>query len=772
VDFFEFYAGLAPEGETALLLRQKPVRPAAVHADGSPKCTFIPMLPTAPRDPSWSLYGNTGSFIVARFPDGRPVAQSACVEYPLLLVLDDCGTDKAPMPTVPPTWLIESSPGSYQAAYVFDVDGVPTKEQFITLVRALAAKGLTDPGAGGIVRNFRVPGSVNLKPGRDGFAARLVEFEPARAFTYAALCAAFDVPPSAAGARAGAWQPQRALADDGGDDVWAWLGAEGLIISRPNAEGWAGVVCPNAEAHTDGNPEGRYSPSLRSYCCLHGHCVDFHSREFLAWVASAGGPEREPGLRDELLAITMASALARLPAGTVEAESAAEALADVREREHGRIERGELHRRWAYVVADDGYFNLDDRTEISRRAFNALYGHIECRSPHGKRALISASTWFDAYRQPMDGRALAGITYAPGAPVLVERGGEAYGNRWVDARCGRVTGAVAAGPWLAHAETVLPDVRELEHLLDILAFKLQHPSVKINCGVLLAGVAGCGKDSLIAPFLRAVCGPSQLNRGLVQNDELSATWGYHLECEVLILNELKDPNGEARRALANKLKPLLAAPPEYLSINRKGLRPYDALNRLLAIAYSNEQVPLAIDSSDRRWFALRSPAQRMDPAAAASLWGWYEHGGGYAAVGEYLWTRDVSAFMPGAAPPNTAYRQTLVIEGRSTAEEILVDLIETRAPPFTRGVICGPFAELCASVQAQGAAGARIPKAALLHALAECGWIDCGVIHSRDFPTKRQVYCAPELADESKSDLRRIAETKSGGDAFAGLRIV
>jgi len=49
MDFFEFYAGLAPEGETALLLRQKPVRPAATHADGSPKCTFIPMLPTAPR---------------------------------------------------------------------------------------------------------------------------------------------------------------------------------------------------------------------------------------------------------------------------------------------------------------------------------------------------------------------------------------------------------------------------------------------------------------------------------------------------------------------------------------------------------------------------------------------------------------------------------------------------------------------------------------------------------------------------------------------------
>lgn len=136
------------------------------------------------------------------------------------------------MPSVPPTWLIESSPGSFQAGYVFDADGVPTKEQFITLVRALAAKGLTDPGAGGIVRNFRVPGSVNLKPGRDGFAARLVEFEPTRAFTYAALCAAFDVAPSAVGSiginvhlgapsactaagRTGFWRSSRAVSPSG-----------------------------------------------------------------------------------------------------------------------------------------------------------------------------------------------------------------------------------------------------------------------------------------------------------------------------------------------------------------------------------------------------------------------------------------------------------------------------------------------------------------------------------------------------------------------------
>jgi hypothetical protein len=768
--FLEFYASLAVDGETPLIVRQKPLRPLAYHADGNPKCTYIAMLPGARIDPSWSVYGNTGSFIIDRFPEGRPVAQARCVDYPLALMMDDLGT-KAPMPTLPPTWLIESSPGSYQAGYAFGIDDVPTKAQFIALVRALADKGLTDPGASGVVRNFRLPGSINLKQGRNNFAARLVELHPERQFTYLELCEAYDVTPTAGDTDERGWSPIAVLADDGNDDVWRWLADNGLVLSRPNSEGWAGVVCPNNEQHTDGNVEGRYSPSRRAYCCLHGHCVDLDSRTFLAWVAEQGGPEREPGLRDELLALTMSAALSKLPTDNEQAEAAQAALAEVRRREHGRIEKSDLHRHWAYVVPDDGYFNLDDRTEISRKAFNALYAHLECRSPHGKQGVISASQWFDAMRQPMDGRVLAGITYAPGAPVLVERDGDVLGNRWQDARPARPQGHDVS-LWLEHLAAVLPVVAERELLLDVLAFKLQQPSVKVNWGILLSGVAGCGKDTLLAPAIRAICGPFQRNRGLIDSDQVGSQWGYHLECEVLILNELKDTDGAARRAMANKLKPLLAAPPEYLSVNRKGLKPYDALNRMLVIAFSNETVPLVIDSTDRRWFALRSTAKRMDAADAARLWGWYA-AGGFDAVAELLWSRDVSQFNPGAAPIRTQFWHSLVSDGRSPAEELLIDMIENQTGEFARGVIAGPFSALCMRIQTATPGGQRIPKAALLHALAEAGWLDVGQISSREYPTRKQVYCAPAFEHYSKSDLRRMVEDKGEpASPLAALRAV
>jgi hypothetical protein len=52
----------------------------------------------------------------------------------------------------------------------------------------------------------------------------------------------------------------------------------------------------------------------------------------------------------------------------------------------------------------------------------------------------------------------------------------------------------------------------------------------------------------------------------------------------------------------------------------------------------------------------------------------------------------------------------------------------------------------------------KIPPVALLHALTESGWVDLGRVHSRDFNTKKQLFCAPDMVDMSRTELRRLAE--------------
>jgi hypothetical protein len=53
-------------------------------------------------------------------------------------------------------------------------------------------------------------------------------------------------------------------------------------------------------------------------------------------------------------------------------------------------------------------------------------------------------------------------------------------------------------------------------MLDAFAFKVQRPGVKINHAILIGGVPGAGKDSMIAPLLYAIGGENKTNCASVE----------------------------------------------------------------------------------------------------------------------------------------------------------------------------------------------------------------------------------------------------------------
>jgi hypothetical protein len=760
--FYDYITGLAPAGETALLVRQKPVMrdgEQQTFLDGSLKYTWPAYMPTKPRKEGEAWYLNTGSFMASRFLDGKPSASAANCDYVLCMMLDDIGT-KSKIPPLPPTWIMETSEGSFQWGYGFTDQ--PSKGEFSAAITAIAEAGYTDPGAINAVRNFRIPGSVNLKPGRDLFRSRLVEFHPDREYTLPQICEALGVTPAEADtARVLSFK----LRDTGKDTVLDWMNDKGLVLSHVNPEGWMGIVCPNNTMHTDGQIGARYKPLDRSFCCYHGHCEGFNTQAFLSWVHDNGGPRVSPGLRDELLAQHMQAAMSKLSPTAAFPDEAARVIAEVERKEVGRVDKASWYERFAYVVEDDAYFDMDARTEISRGSFNAIFRHVNCKSIHmsGKSARrIEASVCYDENRSAANARLLRGITYAAGDGVLVSRDGDVYGNRWRDARPDLTgVGAGDVSRWLDHCRTLIPDEAELNHCLDVMAFKLQHPRIKINHAVLHGGDEGSGKDTMWAPFIWSVCGPGLKNRGLVDNDGLNSQWGYALESEILILNELKEPEASQRRALANKMKPIIAAPPETLPINRKGLHPYDMVNRMMVLAFTNDPVPISISSGDRRWFCIWSAAGRMDAKDAVKLWTWYKHGG-FETIARWLTDRDVSAFNPSAPPMWTEFKENLIEHGMSIAESFIVEQIRARVNEFRRGIIATPFYGICDRLATTAPAGVKVPQSALLHALKEAGWIDRGKVASAENLSRRHVYIAPEFARMSKSALRNMLEGETG----------
>ena len=759
MDFIEFVTSLAPEGETVLFVQQKTK-------------AWIPQLPAAPRRAGGAWYVSSGSFILDRMTGGLSASTANCTHVTFIAV-DDVGT-KSKVPPLEPTWKIESSPGNFQWAWVLS-EQVPVAVAGAA-ERAFAAAGYTDGGAINAVRNWRIPGSINLKEGRDRFASVLTEFHPDREFTVEQVCAALGVTPDPADT---ATVRPVTLDDDGTDDVLAWLSEAGHLTARGNAAGWWGVVCPNAEAHTTGAIEGRYMPVNRAYTCLHAHCAEWNSARFLAWVAEQGGPAHATGLRDELLATVMATTLAKITPGDLfsTGTEAGALIAAVARKEVGRVEKSGWYERFAYLLSDEAYFDMQERSHITRGGFNALFRHIPCYSIHtdakGKSRRVEASICYDENRQSMGAPALAGVTYSPGDDVLVTRDGDVFGNMWRDARPA-VNRSLAAdiSPWLDHCAALIPEKSDREHIFDVMACKLQQPRTKVNHAILIAGYQGSGKDTFWAPFLWAVCGQGR-NLGELNNNTINSQWGYAYESEIIMLHELRESEARDRRALANHLKPIIAAPPAVILVNKKSQHPYNVVNRCLVIASSNDRVPIVLDTQDRRWFCVWSDLPRMDPPERGQrMWRWFESGGGYEAIAAWLYRRDVSAFNPAAAPPVTEYKLSLIANGQSPAESILCEMIRGREGPFEQGVITAPFHVLCAdlTLRAGLAPGQRIPAAALHHALLECQWLDCGRVTSAELPTRRHVYCAPELIHATKSELRRLVEVPVNSPLADALR--
>jgi hypothetical protein len=485
-------------------------------------------------------------------------------------------------------------------------------------------------------------------------------------------------------------------------------------------------------------------------------------------VAEQGGPRTLPGLRDDLIA-DYTSKIGKLTPTEAFPDEAAVRVADVERKQAGREDRATWHKRFAYVIDDDGYFDHEMCSEISRKAFNALFRHVECKSVGEKPRRLEASVWYDENREALKGYALKGMTYAAGDDWKVQRDGLVYGNVWRDARPA-ITTRYDPQPWIDHCRKLVPDERELNHIWDVMAVKVQQPRTKINHAVLHGGNGGIGKDTMWYPLLWAIGGDHMKNVKVIDGDKITSDFGYHYQTEVMVLNELKEPEARERRALANRLKPVIAAPPEMLTVNRKGLHPYEMPNRIFVLAFTNESMPITLDSDDRRWFCVWSDAPKMTSDETQRIWGWYKNGG-FEAVAGWLQARDVSAFNPKGIPFSTEYKQRLVYTGMSNAESFIYHLIEKREAPFNTDIIAGPWHNIIKVISDAIPVNShlKIVQPALLHALKETGWVDKGLCLSTTNKSKRHIFVRPELAGLPKGQLRDMVEP-GGADNVVSLR--
>lgn len=215
------------------------------------------------------------------------------------VMLDDFGTKVAlERLTLPPSWLLETSPGNYQAGYLF---GEPLADGSVAdrLMNAIVAAGLCDPGANGPrARLARLPVGVNGKY-TPPIASRMVCWSPELRYSVENLIDGLqlEMAPNGRSTRQGTRDSQQCPSD--GDPVWIPRPGENSVLAAlrdralykaPLGDGKHDITCPWVGEHTGAVDGGTayFEPDdnwpIGGFKCLHGHCANRHVRDLLRFV--------------------------------------------------------------------------------------------------------------------------------------------------------------------------------------------------------------------------------------------------------------------------------------------------------------------------------------------------------------------------------------------------------------------------------------------------------------------------------------------------------
>jgi hypothetical protein len=248
------------------------------------------------------LTGANNYFSLAVFrPDeaGHFRRQKARFHALYAVMLDDIGTKVAlERLTLPPSWLLETSPGNHQAGYLLSE---PLADGSVAdgLMNAIVAAGLCDPGASGPrARLARLPVAVNGKH-TPPFQCHMVEWSPELRYSVKELVDGLQL--EMASNRRPVRQSTRAAQQrpNDGDPVWIARPEENSVLvalcdrglyKAPLGDGKHDITCPWVQEHTGEVNGGTayFEPDdnwpIGGFKCLHGHCAKRHVRDLLRFV--------------------------------------------------------------------------------------------------------------------------------------------------------------------------------------------------------------------------------------------------------------------------------------------------------------------------------------------------------------------------------------------------------------------------------------------------------------------------------------------------------
>lgn len=338
------------------------------------------------------------------------------------------------------------------------------------------------------------------------------------------------------------------------------------------------------------------------------------------------------------------------------------------------VELVKLLRRHVYVTDVYKFYDFEGQLVKAEKDFSATYAHLPIKYTVKKEdggtqiktdGRLKQTVFINSKLAP---KADTG-RYTPGEPRRLYPGphGERIANVWLDDGVPAEPGNCSV--WEDHVDWLLPNEEGQRNLfLDVMAFSLQHPNVKVRFAILLISPAQqIGKGAIIETWAAML---GKTNNVTVSNSELRSDFqGGLFNTQLAFFDEvfIRD------RDFYNDSKTIITAPEIRAQLKHKDF--IEMTPPKVIVASSNKEVPFLIsEPEDARWCVIRIDRERREDAYYKRLD--TEGPRQIAAWKAKLLRRDLSGFNPAGLPPMTAAKRQLINDSRTPFDRAMDEVLQ------------------------------------------------------------------------------------------------
>lgn len=339
-----------------------------------------------------------------------------------------------------------------------------------------------------------------------------------------------------------------------------------------------------------------------------------------------------------------------------------DALEEIIEAESDTLR--ERFKDWVYIATEDRIYNTYNGVSYKREAFNAMFHNQKL-----KTSIFSVLIQYNLINK------VARVEFDPEADKIYIRDRVQYVNAYIDPQLKAKRGDVTT--LLKHFDYLIPSDYERNIILDFIAHLVQKPGKKIRWMLIIKGPKGVGKTIIAEKLILNLIGFS--NFGKVSNSLIGSDFNaWQTNAQLLVFEELDTGTSfREKQKLTNKLKEFITD--NILKLHKKGLDPYDVLNKTCCVGFTNVDDPVIITADERRFCMVRTDAKPKNAKYYEKLAEFCDTD--LPAIYYYFMNRDISKFRYAKAP-DTLYTKELKLMSMPWPGAILQEVIDKEMPEY------------------------------------------------------------------------------------------